>query len=231
VNGPGVPDNGCAATAERLPELALGILSGAERADVLAHLDRCASCRAELESWAATADALPLLLGEAEPPAGFEARTMERLRTAQALEPRWPMWRRVLGVAAIVAMAMIVTLAAVRIIDAGNDGSSRNLAETELTSAPMIGRSGHHAGDAFLTSGNERYVFVDVDYGDSSGRYRIEAVDHADRATSLGAMDVTAGHGAWAGELPDGAGAPATVRMVDVDGNVVCWAKFGPVAS
>jgi hypothetical protein len=230
MNGPSVPD-GCASTAERLPELALGILSGAERADVLAHLDRCASCRAELESWAATADALPMLLGEAEPPSGFEDRAMERLRTEQALEPRWPMWRRVLGVAAIVAMAMIVTLAGVRIIDAGNDGSSRNVAETEMTSAQMVGRSGHRAGDAFITGGGDRYVFVDVDYGVGSGRYDIETVDHANNATKIGALDVKEGHGAWAGELPEGSADPQTLRMVDAQGKVFCSAEFGPVAS
>jgi hypothetical protein len=230
MNGPSVP-NGCAATAERLPELALGILSGSERADVLAHLDRCSSCRAELERWAATADLLPGLLGEAEPPAGFESRTLDRLRAEQALEPRWPVWRRVLSVAAVVAMAMIVTLAAVRIIDAGRDGSSGTVATTDVTSAPMVGRSGHRAGDAFVTGGDERYVFVDVDYGDSSGRYDIEAVDKANRTTRLGAMDVKDGHGAWAGELPEGAGRPETVRMVTADGEVVCWAEFGPVAT
>jgi Putative zinc-finger len=230
VNGRREPSE-CAATAERLPELALGILSGSERADVLAHLDRCASCRAELESWAATADVLPSLLGEAEPPAGFEGRTMERLRTEQALEPRWPMWRRVLTVAAIVAMAMIVTLATVRIIDAGSNGSSGPVAETEMTSATMIGRSGHRAGDAFMTGGDERYVFVDVDYGVGSGRYDIEAVDHANNITRIGAVDVKEGHGAWAGELPKGAADPQTVRMVGADGKVFCWAKFGPVAA
>jgi hypothetical protein len=230
MNGPSVP-NGCAPTAERLPELALGILSGAERADVLAHLDRCASCRAELESWAATADLLPGLLGEAEPPAGFEGRTLDRLRTEQALEPRWPIWRRVLTVAAIVAMAMIVTLAAVRIIDAGSDSGSGRVAETEMVNAPMVGRSGHRAGDAFMTGGEERYLFVDVDYGVGSGRYDIEAVDHADNTTKVGAVDVKEGHGAWAGELPKGAADPEMVRMVDADGKVWCWAKFGPVAT
>ena len=61
---------------------------------------------------------LPGLLAEAEPPPGFEARTLERLRADQAPVPRRSMMRRVLTVAAIVAVVMIATLAAVRIIDA-----------------------------------------------------------------------------------------------------------------
>jgi hypothetical protein len=156
---------------------------------------------------------------------------MERLRTEQALEPRWPMWRRVLGVAAIVAMAMIVTLAGVRIVDAGNDGSSRTATGTEVTSARMVGRSGHRAGDAFMTGGDDRYVFVAVDYGVGTGRYDIQAVDDANRATTIGSVDVTEGHGAWAGEVPRGAADPRMLRMLDADGKVFCWAKFGPVAT
>ncbi len=229
MNGPSVP-GGCASTAERLPELALGILGGSERADVLAHLDRCPSCRAESEAWASTADVLPTLLGEAEPPAGFEARTLERLHEEQALVPRWSWWRRAMQVAAIILGAVIVTLGTVRILDARSSGSSK-VAETQMASVPMIGRSGHHAGNAFMTGGEDRYVFLDVDYGAGSGRYEIEAVDDANQSTRIGAVDVESGHGVWAGELPKGATGLQTVRMIGADGKVFCWAKFGPVAT
>jgi hypothetical protein len=118
----------------------------------------------------------------------------------------------------------------VRIIDAGSNGSGP-VAETEMTSATMVGRSGHRAGDAFMTGGGDRYLFVAVNYGADSGRYDIQALDHANRITKIGAVDVKDGHGAWAGELPKGAAAPQTVRMVGADGKVFCWAKFGPVAT
>jgi hypothetical protein len=87
MTGP-VASSGCAPVADRLPELALGILGGGERAEVLAHLDRCAACRDESGDWAATADVLPFLLPEAEPPTGFEVRTLDRIRAAQVLVPR-----------------------------------------------------------------------------------------------------------------------------------------------
>jgi hypothetical protein len=58
MNGPNAT-NACAPIADRLPELALGILGGGDRADVLAHLDHCASCRDESADWSATADVLP----------------------------------------------------------------------------------------------------------------------------------------------------------------------------
>lgn len=232
MNGPGA-SGGCAPNVELLPELALGILAGAERAEVLAHLDRCASCRDESAAWAATADALPLLLAEAEPPAGFESRTLQRLESERALVPRQPLIRRVLAIAAIAAAVMIATLGAVRIVDAAGSGSppSRQAAGTEMTSAPMIGKGGHVAGRAFMTVGAERYMFLDVDYGADTGRYRIEMLDQANRVTGLGSVRIAEGHGAWAGELPADSKAPAKVRVVDLDGKVLCSARFGTVAT
>jgi hypothetical protein len=219
---------GCAPTADLLPELALGILGGSERAEVLAHLDTCASCRAKAEEFAQTADVLPTLLADAEPPAGFEARTLERLRIDRARVPRWSMSRRVFAVAAIVAAAMIVTLATVRILDAGSSSPSAST-PTNVTSAQMVGASGHAAGDVFMTAGKESYVFMDVDYGARSGTYNVEAIDAADQVTKLGSMSITDGRGAWAGETKGET--PTTVRLVDDEGQVWCTARFGPVAT
>jgi hypothetical protein len=223
MNGPGAT-NDCASVSDRLPELALGILSGNERAEVLAHLDSCGSCRAESAEWAATVDVLPSLLAEAEPPAGFEVRTLQRLQADRARVPRRSLTQRVLALAAVVAFVMVASIAAVRIIDARGSGSS----STDVASASMIGRSGRRAGDAFMTSGGERYVFLSVDYGVKTGMYRIEAVDSRDEVTPLGHVVVSGGHGAWAGELPGGAKSttPAMVRLVDPDGQVLCAARF-----
>ncbi|MGZ4691637.1 MAG: anti-sigma factor family protein [Acidimicrobiia bacterium] len=231
MNGPNVT-GGCGPVAERLPELALGILSGAERAEVLDHLDRCASCREASADWASTVDALPMLLAEAEPPAGFEARALELLRADQARVPRRSVMQRVLAVAAVVAVAMVMTLAAVRIIDARSSDEPR----TQVTSAQMVGHTGKRAGDVFMTVGTERYVFLDVDYGVKTGMYRIEMLDSANRLTRLGNVAITGGHGTWAGELKASAtggapGAPAMVRLVDASGEVLCSAHFGAVAA
>jgi anti-sigma-K factor RskA len=221
--------SGCVPTAELLPELALGILGGTERADVLAHLDRCAACRDESAAWAATVDALPTVLADQEPPSGFEARTLERLRADRDRVPRRSTVQRVLMLAAVVAAVIIASVAAIRIIDARSDTSS----STALASARMVGNGGKHAGNAFMTSGSEHYVFVDVDYGVKTGMYRVESVDSSDRVTALGMVAVTAGHGAWAGELPGRAtvGTPRMVRLVEPSGEVLCVAKFGRAAA
>ena len=222
--------NDCAVMADRLPELALGILGGAERAEVLDHLDRCSTCREASADWAATVDVLPGVLAEAEPPAGFASRAFERVHADQDREPRRSLTRRLLSVAAIVAFVMIGTLAAVRIIDARSSDTP-----STVRSAQMVGHTGRHAGDVFMTLGHEQYVFLDVDYGVQTGTYRIEAVDAANQPTVLGTVNITGGHGAWAGELAGGKRGsrepPAMVRLVDSNGKVLCSAQFGAVAS
>jgi hypothetical protein len=123
---------------------------------------------------------------------------------------------------------MIVTLATVRIIDARSSSPSAS-GPAEMRSARMVGAGGRQAGDVFVTSGKEAYVFMDVDYGVRSGTYRVEATDAANQVTKLGALEITDGRGAWAGESKGAP--PTTVRLVDDQGEVWCTARFGPVAA
>jgi hypothetical protein len=68
-------------------EMALGILSGTERADALDHMEHCVSCRTLVEGLAQTGDSLLLLAPEADPPIGFETRVASRLADPQAIGP------------------------------------------------------------------------------------------------------------------------------------------------
>ncbi len=70
---------GCAEFADAAAELALGVLTGRERARALAHLDRCEACRENVRQMTVTGEELVGLLPAIEPPAGFETRVMERL--------------------------------------------------------------------------------------------------------------------------------------------------------
>src|SRR6059058_3689151 len=78
------PSTHCAGIRALLPELALGIADGEERARALEHLGGCAECRRELDELSAIADELVALAPEREPPAGFEGRVIERLRVRAA---------------------------------------------------------------------------------------------------------------------------------------------------
>jgi hypothetical protein len=75
----------CEQARELAPQLVLGLLIGRERAACLAHLERCADCRTELSTLAATTDdVLPLAKPRSAPPAGFDRRVLERLATIGA---------------------------------------------------------------------------------------------------------------------------------------------------
>ena len=72
-------DMSCDEFAEVAAELALGVLTGRERAAALAHLDGCESCREQVRELTMAQDELLALLPSAEPPAGFESRVLERI--------------------------------------------------------------------------------------------------------------------------------------------------------
>jgi hypothetical protein len=72
-------DMTCAELADVAAELALGVLTGRERAAALAHLDKCEECREYVRQLMATGEQLLDLLPTAEPPAGFETRVLERI--------------------------------------------------------------------------------------------------------------------------------------------------------
>jgi hypothetical protein len=72
-------DMTCGELADVAAELALGVLTGRERAMAVAHLEECEACRENVRQLMATGDQLLELLPPAEPPAGFESRVLERL--------------------------------------------------------------------------------------------------------------------------------------------------------
>lgn len=72
-------DANCERLREVGPELALGVLPGRERAEAVAHLDRCADCREYVRQLTGVGDRLVGLLPDREPPPGFETRVARLL--------------------------------------------------------------------------------------------------------------------------------------------------------
>ena len=65
--------------ADELAELALGVLTGRERARALSHVESCQRCADELEQLSRVADAVVQVAPEMEPPMGFEVRLFEKM--------------------------------------------------------------------------------------------------------------------------------------------------------
>jgi hypothetical protein len=72
----------CGEFADVAAELALGVLTGRERAQAVAHLDECDSCREHIRQLSLTGEEMLGLLPGREPAEGFESRVMGRLGLA-----------------------------------------------------------------------------------------------------------------------------------------------------
>ena len=210
------------------PELALGILEGSERGAALAHLDRCPTCRAEVDELAATVDALLVAAPEAEPPAGFEATVLTRLAEEQgraAPAPRRHLRAFALAAAACLLAGIGLGLALGR-TDAGGAPTG------ELATAPMITPEGDPIGQAVRSGGDDALVFVAVpDWsGPAAGAsgdsftLRVELDDGATVERQTLALDPD-GH-SWAGATGIAGDDIAAVSLVDADGQVWCTGRF-----
>ena len=75
-------ERGCPQYADDLAELALGVLTGRDRARALSHVESCRRCADELEQLSRVADTVVQAAPEVEPPVGFEVRLFERMGVA-----------------------------------------------------------------------------------------------------------------------------------------------------
>lgn len=211
---------GCAQLREVAPELALGILGGAERADAVLHVTGCASCQLLVAELAEAADALPTLAPEVEPPPDFEAGVVARLREPfRRARRRW-----VASIAAAVAFTTIVSITAVRVIESGSDDGP--VAAPHVASAPvevtMMRSSGAvPVGWAYVT--DRRSIAVSVSYAMDAGTYLVQLGDNPGVSTTLGTMRVgPEGRGSWTGRSPVRIPHGGVLTLVDQGGAEVC---------
>ncbi|MHB1487585.1 MAG: hypothetical protein ACYCS7_12590 [Acidimicrobiales bacterium] len=88
---------GCDGLADVASEMALGILTGPQRAQALSHVEECSACRGLVGELTRAADAVIGQAPESEPPVGFETRVLARIADAdkgrvtpaRAIPDRW----------------------------------------------------------------------------------------------------------------------------------------------
>lgn len=209
----------CSEVRELAPEFALAVLDGDARADVVAHIDRCAGCRAYVGEMSETADSVLLLAPEAEPPPGFERRVVAAITD----DRRRSRWRTTKLVALVAAAAVIVSVVAVRVIDnARTDGGVTAAVET----VPMVGNDGTTVGQVDVAdNGGSLGLALTVNYALPDGAYRVVLNPESSPREVLGSISVTDGRGAWAGTATVTPGA-AALELVDEAGAVPCSAAL-----
>ena len=186
------PRRRCADTWKVLPELALGIADGEERALALEHLSGCSDCRRELEQLSAIADDLLALAPEREPPAGFEARVLERVKTHPARprpRRRWVM--RLSFAAAVVASAAVTALVLTSSYSADRHLASQYRAALQgadgryFQSARLRTPDGAQVGTVFAYQGSPSWLFYVLRGSYADGVYREQIVTRSGRLIDL----------------------------------------------
>jgi anti-sigma-K factor RskA len=235
---------GCAEFADVAAELALGVLTGRERAPALAHLDWCDTCRENVRQLTVTGEELVGLLPAIEPPAGFETRVMERLglatpapAPARHLSPARRVGRKLAGwmgsagagrprrllAAAAVAVAVIV---------AGLGGWNLHAAtSTPLSSAAFVTASHQTVGKIYFYDSGSQWLYMSVNIGSGSGAAgngtvvcQVEGPDG--HVTTIGSFQLTGGHGYWGSPDPVTNGPLTGARLVTTTGAVLATATF-----
>jgi Putative zinc-finger len=211
----------CTEVRELAPELALGILGGAERAEVVLHVNGCARCQAYVAELTEAADAIPQLAPEAEPPPGFEMRVLHRLGERERRTRR----RWIATAAAVAASAIIVSITAVRVIDANDTADVAATGTTQGNTRPVAvpmegGELGLPAGWAYVS--DLHGVAVSVDYGIPSGRYAVEVTPTTGAPAAIGSIEVQDGRGSWTGRSTEPLRAGARIALVDSGGTEMC---------
>jgi predicted anti-sigma-YlaC factor YlaD len=211
----------CAFVRELAPEFALGVLSGAERAETVAHLHDCASCRQAVSELSAAVDVMMQLAPEADPPVGFEAALDARIRGARRRAiRRWTM-----GIAAVAAVVAVVAVTTVRLVQGVDDRNPVAVAaSSEVRSAPMIGGGGSHVGQAFVYRGNPSWISVTVGYTLPTGDYQVQLRRTDGHVEQLGTMHVIRGKGSWGGAFHRSPDSIEAVQMRSSSGPIVCRA-------
>jgi hypothetical protein len=156
-------------------ELALGILPGQERAEAIAHLDRCPTCREHVEQLTLVGDGLLSLLPGSEPPAGFETRVTERLGLNPSTRRRRP--RAGVAVAAAAAIALGFGFGGWAVgtaVEGAPAPPSRSSeppgSEHGLLAASLLAPDHRPVGRIFAYTGSPGWVYMSVDLGrDGSG--------------------------------------------------------------
>jgi hypothetical protein len=223
-----VREHGCEEYGDELAELALGVLTGRDRARLLSHVESCPRCAEELEILSRTADSVVQAAPEMEPPLGFEVRLFERMgltdvapRRRRVRPARWV--PAVVGVAAAaLALALGLNLTSsspTPTVTAQQHGSHR------VVTAALV-EHGTTVGHVMTVSGAKPWISMMI--SDSSAHGTVDCVVVTDDGVThhVGTFKAEKGYGAWIAPLPVNPAQVRTAEVVSLSGTVIATATL-----
>jgi hypothetical protein len=214
--------------SDNLAELAVGILTGRERAAALAHVDSCSRCAEELEQLSHAADAVVSVAPEIEPTMGFEVRLFDRMGLTEtwvtpearrsrrraapvgwvAHSPRWVL----ATAAAVIALALGLSIG--WSTGSGHNGETQmgGPAGAEVATANLTA-NGTTVGSVNTYGGSKPWMLVTLADSWSEGKVTCQVVTDDGVIHKVGSFTAKDGYGAWGAPLRV---APQDVRKAEV---------------
>jgi hypothetical protein len=207
-------------------ELALGVLTGRERARAIEHLQQCGQCRARVHRMTLTSDDLLDLLPGQQPPPGFSAGVTDRLRRARKTSRR-PRPSRLLAAAAALVLVAAAGLAGwgLRAVPR-SPGSAGTSAQGALRKAMLITPTRQDAGSVYLHRGSPTWMFTAIDLDRADQTVICQLIDQAGRVITVGSFRLVAGDGYWGSPEPDQATAITSARLITTSGTLLASGTF-----
>lgn len=230
----------CEAIGDDLPELALGVLTGRERAIALAHVESCPDCSARLERLSVAADRLVDVGDTVEPPIGFESRVYDRLGWTR----RSSRWRRYLRLPKVsrsvlrvwVALASAVVVAAIGFGAGwlGHPGSTSTTPAAALpgsaaraVTASQLVAGGQPRGEVLVAKGHPSWLLMSVEDTAHSGPVMCIVTTTNGTRMTIGTFQLSSGYGVWGGSLPVSPSQLRTVSITVPNGPTLATAHIG----
>ncbi len=239
----------CDEHADNLPELALGILTGRERATTLAHVDSCPRCAEELEQLSHAADAVVSVAPEIEPTMGFEVRLFERMGLDEAPAPsaapsvapharsrtsgRWservPRWV-LASAAAVIALALGLGIGWSTGSDHGGRPAQPGPAAGAEIAAGNLTANGSTVGSVNTYGGSKPWMIVTLADSWTDGKVTCKVVTDDGVTHTVGSFTATDGYGAWGAPLRVSPQDVHTAEVVSSTGKVIATASLRGVS-
>jgi hypothetical protein len=221
---------GCEECSADLPELALGVLTGRERARALAHVEACPRCAEELEHLARAADTVLLAAPDEEPPMGFEVRLFDRmgLSAVGRHRPRRT-WRPGWVTAALTSAAAAVAALGVGLgLTLSSPSPPAPVAEAHarhVESANLVAH-GRTVGHVVYSDGTKPWMSMMLADSGVQGMVDCVVVDKDGTTHKVGTLVATDGNGAWYAPLHVSPDNLRAAKVVSPSGAVIATAAL-----
>jgi hypothetical protein len=224
----------CASCRELCPELALGLVTGPERADAFTHLQGCTGCREHLAVLTRLHDELLALIPEAEPPLSFETRVLAPLATTRT--GRGPLRPAALVVAGVVAGAAAVALISAAVLGGSFHPATEPAAPSAAVTAgerpvlfAALTAGSREVGQVYAHTDTPSWVYVYVEAGPGQGPLTCTVMRRDGTAAASAPLPRADGDAFWGGPVPIDRATLAGVRVTDATGALLATARFdGP---